>query len=363
VRAFLNACRHKGALVCHLQQGNARTHTCQYHGWAYDSAGANVGIKLLRQGEYTPAFHAESHDLHAARCENYRGFLFVSLNPDVPPLAKHLGDMATFLDLIADQSPQGMELLPGTVTYTYRANWKFQVENTGDVYHFTSTHPSYIDVLAGRKAKDGAGADTTTYARFREKELVRGSMCFPHGHSAMWGSNPTPEARPLYASLDEVSARVGEARARWMLYVRNITVFPNVQFAENASLQMRVIRPLAPDLTEMTGFCLAAKSESPTARERRIRQYEDFFNTTGLATSDDNVMYEFCQAGYQAEGGFTQGYSRGLGGTQHGTARVLAQQAGFTPEDWRYGPVTYGDETCFHAGYREWRRLLQAGAR
>ena len=362
VRCFLNACRHKGALVCHLQRGNARGHTCQYHGWAYDSSGANVGIKLLRQGEYSAAFQAEDHGLKQARCESHRGFVFASLNHDVPPLAQHLGGMATFLDLVAEQSPAGMELLPGTVTYTYRANWKFQVENTGDVYHFTSTHPSYIDVLAGRRAKDGTAADTTTYARFREKELVRGSMCFAHGHSAMWGSNPTPEARPLFASLDEVAARVGEARARWMLYVRNITVFPNVQFAENASLQMRVIRPLAPGLTEMTGYCLAARGEDAAARTRRIRQYEEFFNPSGLATPDDTTAYEDCQAGMQAGlVDWHQGYMRGMAVVRQGGDRYAAE-LGISPETSAHGGFEMGDETIFHGPYRYWRDRLMAGA-
>ncbi len=360
VRAFLNACRHKGAMVCHVQAGNARTHSCAYHGWAYDSTGANVGIKLRRQGAYTPAFDAESHDLRPARCESYRGFLFVSLNHDVPPLVEHLGGMAVFLDLVADQSPEGMELLPGPVTYTFNANWKFQVENTGDVYHFTSTHPSYIDVLAGRKAQ-GAEAPTT-YSRFREQALVRGSFCFAQGHSAMWGSNPTPEARPLFLSLDEVEARVGEMRARWMLAVRNVTIFPNVQFAENASLQMRVIRPLGPGRTEMTGYCLAAKGEPREARLRRIRQYEEFFNPSGLATPDDTTAYEDCQAGMQAgQVDWHQGYMRGMAVVRQG-ADDYARELGVAPQTSAHGGFEMGDETIFHGPWRHWREVLMRAA-
>jgi len=46
-----------------------------------------------------------SHDLtKVARFESYRGFLFGSLNPDVPPLVEHLGEAAKIIDLIVDQS-------------------------------------------------------------------------------------------------------------------------------------------------------------------------------------------------------------------------------------------------------------------
>ena len=55
-----------------------------------------------------------SHDLtKVARFESYRGFLFGSLNPDVVPLAEHLGEAAKIIDLIVDQSPEGLEVLRG----------------------------------------------------------------------------------------------------------------------------------------------------------------------------------------------------------------------------------------------------------
>ncbi|MGA4814727.1 hypothetical protein ACPA9J_02190 [Pseudomonas aeruginosa] len=46
-----------------------------------------------------------------ARFESYRGFLFGSLNPDVRPLAEHLGESAKIIDMIVDQSPEGLEVL------------------------------------------------------------------------------------------------------------------------------------------------------------------------------------------------------------------------------------------------------------
>lgn len=100
--------------------------------------------------------------------------------------------------------------------------------------------------------------------------------------------------------------------------------------------------------------------ESFDERRSRIRGYEDFFNPSGLATSDDNVMYEFCQSGYRAiAAGATQGYVRGLGKPTE-NQRDYAGELGLDNCESVYGSMAFGNETCFHAGYREWQRLLLA---
>jgi phenylpropionate dioxygenase-like ring-hydroxylating dioxygenase large terminal subunit len=44
VRAFLNVCSHRGAIVVSEGSGNARRFTCPYHAWSYDSEGKLTGI-------------------------------------------------------------------------------------------------------------------------------------------------------------------------------------------------------------------------------------------------------------------------------------------------------------------------------
>jgi benzoate/toluate 1,2-dioxygenase subunit alpha len=63
------------------------------------------------------------------------------------------------------------------------------------------------------------------------------------------------------------------------------------------SSQIRHYRPLAVDETEVTIYCIAPKGESVEARSRRIRQYEDFFNASGMATPDDLEEFRACQIG------------------------------------------------------------------
>ena len=359
---FLNSCRHRGAVVCPLRKGRQKYHVCRYHGWAYDSAGRNTLVTDREDGQYPESFDQESQDLiRVPRFGNYRGLLFASLSEDVPPLEEYLGEARGMLDLVLDQSSTGWEFVPGPVTYTYDANWKLQLENGLDFYHFTSTHSSYVDVLQQRAKRN----PPTIKPPPETDPEAQGSFSFAHGHSVMWSiRNPPRGLRPLAVDterLEEVRGRVGQARAKWMLRQRNLTIFPNLQIIDIVSLQLRTWRPLAADRTEMTSHCLAPIGENAEARRLRIRQYEDFFNPTGLATSDDNVMYEYCQSGYAADtDGWTQGYARGLGGSGNG-AGSLASEIGITPAAEAVGTLGFGDETCFHAAYREWRRLVSRG--
>ena len=81
---------------------------------------------------------------------------------------------------------------------------------------------------------------------------------------------------------------------------RNLCLYPNVYLMDQFSSQIRVLRPLSVDKTEAIIYCLAPKGEAPEARARRLRQYEDFFNATGMATPDDLEEFRSCQHGFNA---------------------------------------------------------------
>jgi len=364
---FVNSCRHKGAVVFQTDTGNGPWHTCPYHGWTYDTAGSCVSITSHKQGCYTEAFHAQEHSLkRVARFDSYRGLLFASLSADVPPLDEYLGDAKRGIDLVVDQSPEGIELVPGAVTFTYQGNWKFQLENSSDVYHFVPTHTSYIQVLEKRRsaragASEGKGVASVYENMGAQTATRRGSFTFPHGHVLMWGENAVATARPLYDALPEIEARVGPVMAKWMMYVRNLTIFPNAQFAENASLQLRIIRPIAVDRTEMLTYCVAPKGESAESRIKRLRQYEDFFNPTGFATPDDTGAYEACQRGDGARSlDWQQGYARGMAVVKEG-GNPEADELGIRPLGSASGAYLMADESIYRGNYRAWLELLKRG--
>jgi benzoate/toluate 1,2-dioxygenase alpha subunit len=362
--AFVNSCPHKGAQVVQTRAGNARMHVCPYHSWSFDSAGRNRAIKWQRAGCYAESFDRSDHGLaRLPRFEAYRGVLFGSLVADVPPLADHLGGAARFLDFVVGQPEEGIELVPGAVTFTYEANWKLQLENCSDAYHFTSTHPSYIRIMERRQQGEGAVAVRSIWEQSQawreEAEGVQGgSYSFEHGHVLNWGRIGVGETHPLHESVEAITARHGEAGRDWIFNMRNLTIFPNLQIAENASSQLRMIQPLGPGRTLMRTWCIAPKGESAAARRQRIRQYEDFFNPSGMATPDDTVAYEGCQRGHAGRvEPWLQGYSRGMTASREG-GNALSDTVGASPMRSVLADSQLCDETLYHNYYREWARRL-----
>lgn len=361
IGAFLNACRHKGAKLTRTEAGNRKFHVCPYHGWAYRSDGSNADIKDKDAGCYTAAFDQDDHGLvPLPRVTSYKGLIFASLSADVPELEAYLGELRFFIDLAVEQGPDGMELVPGRIEYAYDANWKLQLENGTDAYHLTSTHTSFLDVMAKRST--GAGNQAARQFDWQKRfSQTGGDFQFEHGHTVIWLNQAEVAKRPIYPAMDEIRARVGPERAEWMLKMRNLSVFPNLQVADSTSLLLRSFRPLSVDRTEMRVWCLAPVGEPPERRAWRLRQFEDFFNVSGFATPDDTVVYEACQSGMATRPlGWLQGHARGLSAVRAG-ASELAQSLGFTPAATVEGGFSVQSESAFHPIYREWARLLEAG--
>mgnify|MGYP001299684104 CR=1 FL=1 len=314
LHGLVNACSHRGAVLCRFKKGNKGSFTCPFHGWTYSNTGKLLKVKdQTPEAGYPPSFNCEgSHDLaKLGAFESYRGFLFGSISPDVAPLAEFLGEATKIIDMIVDQSPEGIEVLRGASTYTFDGNWKMQAENGADGYHVSQVHWNYVATNArrglGGKIDNIKAMDLGGWAKHGG-----GSYAFENGHVLLWTNWANPENRPLWARRDEWVQQFGQARADWMLgKSRNLCVYPNVYLMDQTSTQIRVLRPISVDKTEVTIYCMAPKGEPPAARERRLRQYEDFFNATGMATPDDLEEFRSCQQGFAANGMKWNDLSRG----------------------------------------------------
>lgn len=364
---FLNVCPHRGTRLYVQRSGNSAIQMCPYHAWCFDSAGKCVKIKDESLGSYAAPFHDTSHDLiPLGRLASYKGFVFGSLRNAVPDIEEYLGDTRFFIDTFAEQSAQGMELLAGEVNYTFDANWKMQVENTMDIYHLTTVHSTFAKIVQGRQQREmaAAGADKVKAVDLNSLSNVpSGTYTFPYGHTVFWGTDPFKENRALWAMRDDLLERgVDQHKVDWMFRPRVINFFPNLQFVDSASLQLRVIQPLSARRTEMTMFCLAPRGEPREGRRRRLRQYEDFYNATGIATPDDVACYEeINRGGVEAlDSNWIQGFARGMGTVTAGPDEP-AQAIGIEPLESCSG-IQIQDETVFRGFYREWRRRMVQAA-
>ncbi|MFC3609461.1 Rieske 2Fe-2S domain-containing protein [Stutzerimonas tarimensis] len=298
LHGLINACAHRGATLCRRKQGNKGSFTCPFHGWTFSNAGKLLKVKDGKTGGYPESFDTNgSHDLkRIARFESYRGFLFGSLKAEVPSLEDYLGETRVIIDQIVDQAPEGIEVLRGSSTYHFDGNWKLQTENGADGYHVSSVHWNYSATMQRRNYE---AEGTRTVDANGWSKSVGGFYAYDHGHILLWTKLLNPEVRPIFAHRDELAARFGETRADIIVgQTRNLCLYPNVYLMDQFSTQIRIIRPLAVDKTEVTIYCFAPKGESAQARATRIRQYEDFFNVSGMGTPDDLEEFRACQTGY-----------------------------------------------------------------
>lgn len=309
LNAVINACAHRGAMLCRRKHGNKGSFTCPFHGWTFSNAGKLLKVKDERTTEYPVQFNTEgSHDLKkVARFESYRGFLFGSLNPEVLPLEEFLGETRVIIDQIVDQAPEGLEVLRGNSSYTYDGNWKLQMENGCDGYHVSSVHWNYAATMGHRKEGGTQALDANCWSK-----SVGGVYGFEHGHILLWTQTMNPQVRPVYGRREELRQRLGVAKADFIVnQTRNLCLYPNLYLMDQFSTQIRVTRPISVDQTEVTIYCFAPKGESAADRATRIRQYEDFFNVSGMGTADDLEEFRSCQAAYAGRSAPWNDLSRG----------------------------------------------------
>lgn len=358
VRGFINACTHRGARLCRERAGNKRNHMCPFHGWTFSPNGDLLDVTDESIGGYPEAFDRADYGLKPlATLEIYRGFIFGSLSDNVVPLIDHLAGARDFIDLLVDQSQSGqLEVLPGTNRYRYHGNWKMQVENGLDGYHVMTTHANYF--MTVQRRVEGVSKNDTKAISF-EGFTARdgGSFSFHNGHTVLWADYANYMDRPNFEIIDWLEETHGAEKAKWMnKRIRNLQLFPNVFLMDQTSTQIRIIQPISVDETEVSTVCFAPVGESAESRALRLRQYEDFFNSSGMATPDDLTEFNNCQMAYAGDDGRYNEMSRGS-------------------TRWEYGPGKFGDplnvnaimsssatadEGLYVAIHEEWIKLMES---
>jgi nitrite reductase/ring-hydroxylating ferredoxin subunit len=135
-RVFLNACRHRGAMVV-AGEGCSRRFTCPYHAWVYDTDGALVG-QPGREG--FDDLDVGTVGLVELPSEERAGFLWALRDPAGSlDLDAHLGPLEAELD------SWGIDYdVAATMTLSLCSNWKCALEAFQETYHFPYVHRDSI---------------------------------------------------------------------------------------------------------------------------------------------------------------------------------------------------------------------------
>ncbi len=180
-----------------------------------------------------------------ARFEKLPRLSLRSINPDVAPLSEFLGEAAKIIDMIVDQSADGLEVLRGSSTYTFNGNWKLQAKNGADGYHVSAVHWNYAATTQHRKEVQAAD----NISRHERRQLgpnkaavftgLKTATCFcgPTG--------PTPKTAQLETNAKPMPNNSAKPPPiGWCSAHALLCLYPNVYLMDRfGSPQIRLLRP------------------------------------------------------------------------------------------------------------------------
>lgn len=159
VRAYFNACRHRGALLCSSDKGSARRLVCPYHQWTYDLGGNLIFAKNM------PAeFDSRRHSLTPVHCEVVAGVIFIALSDDVPAFEAFGRQIEPML---APHNLENAKIAHSEVLVEH-ANWKLVMENGRECYHCSARHPELLTSFRDPTEEDYFDGQPAWMAEFEE---------------------------------------------------------------------------------------------------------------------------------------------------------------------------------------------------
>jgi phenylpropionate dioxygenase-like ring-hydroxylating dioxygenase large terminal subunit len=280
LKAFYNVCPHRASLLC-SQTGiqSLKQLVCPYHAWVYNLEGQLIGTPQ-KEG-FPQDFCFEDFSLKSVRCESWQGFIFISFEPNVPPLEEFLGMAGKTLK---SHYTEATKLLVQK-QYQVHCNWKNYHDNTLCDYHVPVVHRTTLNELQGP-------------VRFYEHSFDRYVNLL---------YTPTPQQwREENASLDHLSER-----DRFGFYTFGI--FPNLHLLAlpNGVIVWLRIDPLTVDTCQINLEIYGIPEFSPSATILQ-EEFETFMK-------EDIEITELVQKGY-ATGVYSSGIANQL------EDRILHQQ-------------------------------------
>lgn len=346
VHVLLNRCRHRAASVCEQGRGNTRLFTCPYHSWSYALDGRLVGLPFA--DGYEGVLNKPDLPLVSLRVGVYQGLVFATFNPDAPPLEDYLGAARPWIDLFMHQGAGFPLKVAGAHKFRFRGNWKIQLENTTDAYHFPFVHRSFVHSLEPEVMK--------TFTEFVQQDDPY-VLSLGNGHSVAVFFPEQLDLRaddgaPLPERYEALAANLARTypmeRVRWIIRAIggvgfNLNLFPNIGLS---TAFLRELRPVAADCTEIRHIALTMDGGPGEANRMRLRIHEKFQGPGGFGSPDDMEAWERVQRGAMADHpDIWVLVNRGLGREQ----RDENGQA--------QSHVT--DETGMREAYAMWKRMMQ----
>ncbi len=141
IRAFYNACQHRGNKIVNEEHGSVNKISCPYHGWTYDLDGK---LKAVPDKErFTIKLPCSEKNLKEVRIGIWAGMIWINMDMEAMNFDSFIGLIKKRLE------PYHFEkmLLIKHQTVSLEANWKTVRDNFLEQYHVDFIHPQHASIV------------------------------------------------------------------------------------------------------------------------------------------------------------------------------------------------------------------------
>ncbi|CAM3416293.1 SRPBCC family protein [Nocardioides dubius] len=159
VKALVNLCRHRGAMLEEEGCGKRRLFSCPYHRWSYDIDGS---LRTITRDTTVGEFDRSQLGLVELPCEERHGFIWLIDRPGAQiDVAAWLGEE---MDAILAGYDLGELLCVRSEGFEEPVNWKLMQDAFLDGYHIQYAHPNTAGKIIHTNVM--AFEDFTNHCRF-----------------------------------------------------------------------------------------------------------------------------------------------------------------------------------------------------
>lgn len=266
VRAFVNACSHRGAQLVTEPRGNSKHFTCFFHLWSYDTKGRCIEI-TREEGYKQCQLTKDDCGLRTVQTAEKLGMIFINLDDDAQDFDSYVGNAMD--DLVEPMGSHPMEVFHFH-RVLMKANWKQWHETNMELYHEWGH-------VVNRTTSVAAGG-------YHERKW----KIHPHGHGSL---DPLKVEYDKYKGWDGRQDLLlpGLAPGEFRL----VDLFPNTTvIIRGTTVRIDTSIPIAPGITLLEQRGLGIKGESAEDRAVRQEHHNQFWGPFGRNLSEDVIFVE-----------------------------------------------------------------------
>jgi anthranilate 1,2-dioxygenase large subunit/terephthalate 1,2-dioxygenase oxygenase component alpha subunit len=290
IKAMVNRCAHRGAMLCQKRSGTTRKFSCVYHAWSYDLDGnlTNVAFSkgIKNKGGMPGDFRNEDYPLRRLKITEFCGLIFGSFDEHVPDIETYLGpDVSAKVKRVLNRPVKVI----GRNTQVLPNNWKIYMENVKDSYHASILHLFFTTFRLNRLTQSGgiivdeSGGNHVSFSML-DKDMS--NKAYEEDDVRSDNSKVKLADPNLLEGVDEFGDGIT---------LQILTIFPGfvLQQVRN-SLAVRQVLPKGTDRSDLVWTYIGFEDDDEEMDARRLRQ-ANLVGPAGYISMEDGVVGGFVQ--------------------------------------------------------------------